>query len=258
MRFQVPAHRVTIPAPISDPEAVKRRTFVADAGALAAAAIVPGGAGPRIGAAGVARLRAGLDSLYQVDHMTGSVPAITQARHIENKITLALGGASYTGRIGRELQTMLAEPHGHRAWYGYDGGRINEGRAARMEALAAAQLVDNPLLQVSVLETLVLLAVKAGRSLTFLITAAGTPHLRLQVLPFSAGAPAAHMKPFTLLRLADSSTVLYSESRVGGRMYDSARTVTAALDDYDLLRAHALSPDRALVLLETLLKEYRA
>ncbi|MFE6269865.1 hypothetical protein ACFVQ9_13880 [Streptomyces goshikiensis] len=33
-----------------------------------------------------------------------------------------------------------------------------------MEALAAAQLIDNPLLQASVLETLVLLAVRAGRS----------------------------------------------------------------------------------------------
>ncbi|MCB5910821.1 hypothetical protein [Streptomyces pinistramenti] len=59
---------------------------------------------------------------------------------------------------------MLAELHGHRAWYGYDGGHIDAGRAACMEALAAAQLVDNPLLQVSVLETLVLLAIKAGRA----------------------------------------------------------------------------------------------
>jgi hypothetical protein len=59
---------------------------------------------------------------------------------------------------------MLAELHGHRAWYGYDGGRIEQGRAACMEALAAAQLVDNPLLQVSVLETLVLLAIKSERA----------------------------------------------------------------------------------------------
>ncbi|MFF2328179.1 MULTISPECIES: hypothetical protein [unclassified Streptomyces] len=66
--------------------------------------------------------------------------------------------------MGRELQRMLAELHGHRAWYDYDGGRITEGRAACMEALAAAQLVDDPLLQVSVLETLVLLAVTADRA----------------------------------------------------------------------------------------------
>ncbi|MFE2044049.1 multiprotein-bridging factor 1 family protein [Streptomyces sp. NPDC059477] len=164
MGFDVPAHRVTVSAPISDPEEVKRRTFVADAGALAVAALVPARPGPRIGSADIDRLRARLDGLYQTDHTAGSVPAMTQASRIESQITGALGAASYTSRIGRELQTMLAELHGHRAWYGYDGGRIDQGRAACMEALVAAQLVDNPLLQVSVLETLVLLAIKADRA----------------------------------------------------------------------------------------------
>ncbi|MEU7166679.1 hypothetical protein AB0A70_18885 [Streptomyces morookaense] len=164
MGFEVPQHRVTVAAPISDAGDVKRRTFVADTGALAATALVPSRPGPRIGTADLGPLRARLDSLYQTDHATGSVPAMTQARRIEDEITRALGTASYTSRVGRELQTMLAELHGHRAWYGYDGGRVEEGRAACMEALAAAQLVDNPLLQISVLETLVLLAVKADRA----------------------------------------------------------------------------------------------
>ncbi|MFJ3975629.1 hypothetical protein [Streptomyces sp. NPDC090021] len=164
MGFDVPGHRVTVAAPISDAGMVTRRTFVADAGALAAAALLPAAPGPRIGTADLGRLRERLDGLYQTDHTAGSVPASTQAERIEAEITRALSGASYTAGVGRELQTMLAELHGHRAWYGYDGGRIAEGRAACMEALAAAQLVDTPLLQVSVLETLVLLAVKASRS----------------------------------------------------------------------------------------------
>ncbi len=164
MGFDVPKHRVTVAMPISDAGEVKRRTFVADAGALAAATLVPVRPGPRIGTSDITRLRARLDGLYQTDHTAGSVPAMTQAGRIEGEITDALGAASYTSRIGRELQTMLAELHGHRAWYGYDGGRIDQGRAACMEALAAAQLVDNPLLQISVLETLVLLAIKAERA----------------------------------------------------------------------------------------------
>ncbi|MFD9905880.1 hypothetical protein [Streptomyces sp. NPDC059063] len=164
MGFVVPAHRSSVAAPIGDSGDVKRRTFVADTGALAAAALVPARVGPRIGTADIGRLRARLDALYQTDHTAGSVPAMKKAHRIEGEITGALGSASYTSRVGRELQTMLAELHGHRAWYGYDGGRIDEGRASCMEALAAAQLVDNPLLQVSVLETLVLLAVKADRS----------------------------------------------------------------------------------------------
>ncbi|BAU85383.1 hypothetical protein SLA_4495 [Streptomyces laurentii] len=173
MGFEVPPHRVTAPeapgdpggvkAP-GDPGGVKRRTFVADAGVLAAAALVPARPGPRVGAADIARLRVRLDGLYRTDHTAGSGPAMTQAHRIEGEITGALGTASYTSRIGRELQTMLAELHGHQAWYGYDGGRIDQGRTACVEALTAAQLVDDPLLQVSVLETLVLLAIKAGRT----------------------------------------------------------------------------------------------
>ncbi|GAU69889.1 putative transcriptional regulator [Streptomyces sp. NBRC 110611] len=99
--------------------------------------------------------------------------------------------------------------------------------------------------------------VMAGQ-LEFLLTAAASPHINLQVMPFSAGAPAASTKPFTVLRFTDSPTVLYTETRVGGRMYDSAQAVDAALDDYDLLRAHALAPEQSLTLIKTLLKEYHA
>ncbi|MFV2119475.1 hypothetical protein ACE14D_13925 [Streptomyces sp. Act-28] len=164
MGFEVPPHRMSVSAPMSGAGGVRRRTFVADVGVLAASVLTPAGPAPRFGSADVARLRVRLDGLYRTDHMVGSVPAMSQARRIEKEIMDVLGSATYTGPVGRELQTMLAELHGHRAWYGYDGGRVEEGRAACMEALAAAQLVDDPLLQVSVLETLVLLAVKGGRT----------------------------------------------------------------------------------------------
>ncbi|MCX5145824.1 hypothetical protein OHB36_03345 [Streptomyces sp. NBC_00320] len=164
MGFEVPRHRVTVAAPISDSGNVKRRSFVADAGALVAAALIPAVWGPRVGAFELGRLRERLEELYRTDHTKGSAPAGIQAGHIEADITGALESGSYTSAVGRELQKMLAELHGHRAWYGYDGGRIAEGRSACMEALAAAQLVDDPLLQISVLETLVLLAIKADRT----------------------------------------------------------------------------------------------
>ncbi|MER6047474.1 helix-turn-helix transcriptional regulator [Streptomyces sp. NPDC001793] len=92
--------------------------------------------------------------------------------------------------------------------------------------------------------------------LEYLLEMAERPHIVLQVMPFSAGAPTAHMKPFTVLHFTDSRSVLYTETRVGGRMHDSVQTLDAALDDYDLLRAHALSPDRSLALIKTLLKEF--
>ncbi|NJQ16905.1 helix-turn-helix domain-containing protein [Streptomyces bohaiensis] len=91
-----------------------------------------------------------------------------------------------------------------------------------------------------------------------LIESAESPHVRVQILPFAAGAPAAHMKPFTVLRFSGSPDLLYTETRLGGRMHDGGEAVTAALDDYDLLRANALSLDDSLSLMTSLLKEYRA
>ncbi|PNE42215.1 helix-turn-helix domain-containing protein [Streptomyces noursei] len=99
--------------------------------------------------------------------------------------------------------------------------------------------------------------VMAGQ-LDHLLTVAASPHVELQVMPFSAGIPATSTMPFTVLRFTHAATVLYTETRVGGRMHESEQMVGAALDDYDLLRAHALSPDESLPLIKTLLKEYRA
>ncbi|UQA92983.1 helix-turn-helix domain-containing protein [Streptomyces halobius] len=99
--------------------------------------------------------------------------------------------------------------------------------------------------------------VMAGQ-LDYLRTVAASPHVELQVVPFSAGIPATSTMPFIVLRFPNSPTVLYTETRVGARMHDSEQTVDAALDDYDRLRARALSPDGSLTLIKTLLKEYRA
>ncbi len=116
MGFVVPAHRSSVAAPIGDSGDVKRRTFVADTGALAAAALVPARVGPRIGTADIGRLRVRLDALYQTDHTAGSVPAMKKAHRIEGEITGALGAASYAvrrplrGRLrhGRHVRTCGA------------------------------------------------------------------------------------------------------------------------------------------------------
>ncbi|BDM67457.1 transcriptional regulator [Streptomyces nigrescens] len=97
-----------------------------------------------------------------------------------------------------------------------------------------------------------------AEQLDYLVQVGASPYVEVQVMPFSAGIPATSTMPFTVLRFTDAPTVLYTETRVGGRMHDSAQTVDSALDDYDLLRAHALAPDRSLALITTLLKEYRA
>ncbi|WP_244409333.1 hypothetical protein [Streptomyces albofaciens] len=163
MGFEVPPRRDEAARRIGDDGEVKRRAFVTGTGALAAAAILPDQHGPRIGTSDAAALRADLVGLYAVDHRSGGIPAKARAKQLEQQITRTLSSSVYTSRVGRELHTMVCELACHRAWFGYDGGPPGEARAACMEAVAAAQLIDNPLLQVRALNTLCLLAVDAGR-----------------------------------------------------------------------------------------------
>jgi hypothetical protein len=149
-----------------------------------------------------------------------------------------------------------------RAYYTRAEAEVIEGKvAARLRRREVFER-DTPPFLWSILNEACLRTVVGGAKvmagqLEYLLEAATSPHIQLQVMPFSAGAPGAHAKPFTLLQFRDSSTVLYTETRVGGRMHDLPQTVADALDDYDLLRAHALSPDQSRTLMANLLKEYR-
>ncbi|MER7987131.1 helix-turn-helix transcriptional regulator [Streptomyces noursei] len=151
----------------------------------------------------------------------------------------------------------------YQAYYAHEEAEVIEGKvAARIRRREVFRRDEPPLLWAilneACLRTLVGDKQVMAIQLAHLLEAAASPSITLQIMPFSAGAPAASTKPFTVMRFKDAPTVLYTETRVGGRMHDSERTVDAALDDYDLLRAHALAPDQSLALLKNLLKEYRA
>ncbi|MFI1852229.1 hypothetical protein [Streptomyces sp. NPDC020480] len=163
MGFDVPSHRHSTVERIGDDGEVKRRAFVTGSGAAVAATILPNQRGPRIGAGEVAAFRARLVELYTVDHRSGGIPAKAGAQRLEQHITRALSHSVYTSGVGRDLQAMLSELHSNQAWYGYDSGPIGQARAVAMEALTAAQLIGDGLLQLSALETLVLIDIKADR-----------------------------------------------------------------------------------------------
>ncbi|MFE1767643.1 hypothetical protein ACFW81_25910 [Streptomyces angustmyceticus] len=164
MGFDVPAHRAATVQRIGDDGDVKRRAFVTGTGAVAAAAVLPDRHGPRIGASDMTALRADLADLYAVDHQTGGIPAKVRAKQLERRVTRTLKDSVYTTKIGRDLQAMLSELHSNQAWYGYDGGPVNAARTASLEALTSAQLIGDELLQISALETLVLIDIKADRA----------------------------------------------------------------------------------------------
>lgn len=97
-------------------------------------------------------------------------------------------------------------------------------------------------------------AVMVGQ-LEHLLTMAASPHVSLQVLPFTAGAPASGL-PFTLLTQADGTTVLYSETAGQGHVNDSTTAVREWTATYERLRASAESETRSLRLIRSIMEEH--
>ncbi|MFD3418761.1 helix-turn-helix domain-containing protein [Streptomyces decoyicus] len=207
---------------------------------------------------GTAELFAGLlRRIEEGDHPSWFVPYL----NLERKASRILDYS--TNIVKGILQTEGYARALFEAYFSREEAEVIESKvAARLRRHAVFELATPPFLWTIVheacLRTVVGGAEVMAGQLEFLLTAAASPNIKLQVMPFSAGAPAASTRPFTVLRFTNARTVLYTETRVGGRMYDSEQTVDAALDDYDLLRAHALSPDQSVTLIKALLKEYRA
>ncbi|MFS7880371.1 hypothetical protein ACEYXF_44590 [Streptomyces asiaticus] len=189
MGFDVPSHRYSTVERIGDDGEVKRRAFVTGSGAIAAAAVLPNQQGPRVGASEVAAFRARLADLYTVDHQSGGIPAKVRAERLEREITHVLSSSIYTSRVGCDLQAALSELHSNQAWYGYDSGPIAQARTAAMEALTTAQLIGDGLLQLSALETLVLIDIKADR----LWEAASAVEMAYGLANRSGAGPTVHL-----------------------------------------------------------------
>ncbi|WP_240509873.1 hypothetical protein [Streptomyces malaysiense] len=161
---------------------------------------------------------------------------------------------------------MLAELHGHRAWYGYDGGCIAAGRAACVEALAAAQLVHDHLLQVSVLETLVLLAIGSQRAWEAasavenahrLACRAGAGHTVHLVIALRDANVATHVGDFPGVRRALSRALSHqSRADADPEVPDWARFVGPFEVDYATadMYVRAEQPKRAVPFLRAALR----
>lgn len=88
-----------------------------------------------------------------------------------------------------------------------------------------------------------------------LLVEAESPHVTIQVHPFSAGAPASSL-PFTLIAHDDQPMVLYGETRGTGHVNDSATAVAEASITYDRLRAAALSPVDSATMIREVMEGY--
>ena len=91
--------------------------------------------------------------------------------------------------------------------------------------------------------------------LELLATCAASPHVTLQVLPFSASTPASNL-PFVLLTQPDRSEMLYTEALHRGYVEDTPTAVEKARETYEWLRAVALPPQDSLSMVRRIREEY--
>ncbi|MFD7548643.1 helix-turn-helix transcriptional regulator [Streptomyces sp. NPDC059816] len=140
-----------------------------------------------------------------------------------------------------------------------DDFQIKARVEARMRRREVMDTTMPPLLWIilheSVLCTVVGSRAVMSSQLRYLLREAASPHVTLQVLRFTAGAPASSMA-FTLLKPNEGPTVVYSEARDVGHVNDSAVAVGNARTAYERLRASALSPDLSLSFIREIAEEH--
>ncbi|NSC24667.1 helix-turn-helix domain-containing protein [Streptomyces albus subsp. chlorinus] len=93
------------------------------------------------------------------------------------------------------------------------------------------------------------------RQLEHLLACADNPNVIIQVLPFDAGAPAGLSGDFCGLRLDTGPEAVYEDGIVRGTVLFEPDDVRFARRAYDLLMAHALSPNASLDMIAARAKE---
>ncbi|MGD3106431.1 helix-turn-helix domain-containing protein [Streptomyces sp. YGL11-2] len=79
----------------------------------------------------------------------------------------------------------------------------------------------------------------------------------VQILPFAAGPYPSMGKMMRLLEFDDAPPTAYTEGVRSGNLLDDPATVKGVREEYDLLRAIALSPEASLALMESAAEDFR-
>ncbi|MFE7272920.1 helix-turn-helix domain-containing protein [Streptomyces sp. NPDC057623] len=96
----------------------------------------------------------------------------------------------------------------------------------------------------------------AAEALEHMAALARERKVLLQVLPFSAGAP-ANNGSLRLMQFDDAPPTAYTETSFSGSLLDEPAVVKRASRAYDLLRGAALSPEASLALIESAAEDFR-
>ncbi|MFI5548385.1 helix-turn-helix transcriptional regulator [Streptomyces sp. NPDC051815] len=138
-------------------------------------------------------------------------------------------------------------------------GELDAKVAARMERQRVLDRENPPLMWV-VLSEAVLHQEIGGREvmrgqLAHLLGLRGREWVRVQILPFEAGAHAGQMGSFTVLRFDDDPDIVYTEDFVQGHMTANPQALREGSLRYDHLQAAALSLEDSAALIARVLEE---
>jgi hypothetical protein len=163
----------TPPPPLQPPERkvigadVERRTFLRDgAGSVGGIAMTPrrpAGAGRRMGMREVRGVLATTQALYAHDHDHGSAVMRHEAARTLHMAYEWLQHGRFTQASGRLLRSATGGLSVAAGWLSFDSGHHADARSLYNEALAAARLAEDPVLEAHSFGCLSLLAKASGR-----------------------------------------------------------------------------------------------
>ncbi|MFD6229798.1 helix-turn-helix domain-containing protein [Streptomyces sp. NPDC060232] len=138
-------------------------------------------------------------------------------------------------------------------------GDLDAKVAARMERQRILDRENPPLMWV-VLSEAVLHQETGGpvvmrNQLAHLLDLRGREWVRVQILPFEAGAHAGQMGSFNLLRFDDNPDIVYTEDFVQGHMTANPQALREGSLRYDHLQAAALSLEDSAALIARVMEE---
>ncbi|MFI6338274.1 helix-turn-helix domain-containing protein [Streptomyces sp. NPDC050535] len=169
--------------------------------------------------------------------------------------------ATYISTFQAQLVDGLLQTQGYaRAVLGARNDEDLDARvAARLERQRVLERAHPPSLWV-VLSEAVLHQEIGGREvmreqLTHLLALVRRPWLKVQILPFEAGAHAGLPGTFTVLRFGDDPDIVYTEDFVQGHMTANPEAIKEGSLRYDQLQASALSLEDSATLIARVLEE---
>ncbi|MGW4563978.1 helix-turn-helix domain-containing protein [Streptomyces sp. NPDC004561] len=137
--------------------------------------------------------------------------------------------------------------------------QIEQFVTARLDRQRILDRRDPPQIMIALDEAVLRRRVGGSRTMSeqlgHLLAVAGLPRVHVQVVPFSVREHPGSMTPFRIMGFREGRDFLYGESFIGGQVTTDVHQLSQHHLAFNLIQAHALSPQDSRVLIRRLRKE---